>query len=182
MKRGKYITWHKKVKIPSWALCYLINSDDSGLDPEDKKTVDDWVEKMREGGRMDVCCPNEGEEAYFSNWPAFGLPCDVEDCDVLVDRSPKYERCDYPCCGQSRFEPHKREALDGMVWWRIYDNGQYSPDGSNWIPGFRCKTRKECVLHIWQEMVHGRLPFEPDDDRHDMEWLKKEGLACGNSR
>lgn len=170
-RRNKYITIHKGMKIPSWALCYLINGDDSALDAEDKKLVDDWVERMREGGRIDVCCPEEGGEEYFCRHPAFGLPCNVEDCDVVIDKRPRHGNCEYPCCGQSRFEPHKREALDGKVWWCIYDNGMYSSEGGDWIEGWRCKTRKDCVFHIWQEMVHGRLPFEPDDDRKDITWL-----------
>lgn len=183
MRRNKYVTVLRKVPIPTWALCYLINSDDSGLSPEDKQEVDSWVERTREGGRIDVCCPEEGEEPYFRRYPAFGLPSDVEDCDVVIDKRPRYVNCNYPCCGQSRFEPRKRTALDGKVWWCIYDNGRhYSSEESNWTPGWRCKTRKNCVLLICQEMVHGRLPFEPDDDRHDIEWLKKEGLICGNSR
>ena len=76
-----------RMRIPSWALCYLINGDDSGLEPEDVKTVDEWVERTRRGGSIDVCCPDEGTEAYFTNSPAFGLPCDVEDCDVVVTAS-----------------------------------------------------------------------------------------------
>lgn len=89
MKRKNYNTVYERVKIPSWALCYLINSDDSGLEPEDKKIVDDWIDKMREGGRIDVCCPKEGEEAYFCSHPAFGLPSDVEECDVVVNKTPR---------------------------------------------------------------------------------------------
>ena len=83
----------KKVKtlrgvcIPTWALSYLVDGDDSGLDAEDKKLVDEWVEKTRNGGRIDVCPPSDGEP-YFDPCPAFGLACDVEDCDVVVDMSP----------------------------------------------------------------------------------------------
>lgn len=175
MIRNKYRTVLKKVPIPTWAFDYLVYDDASGLTSEDKQCVDSWVERTREGGRIDVCCSTKEECAYFCRHPAFGLPSDVEDCNVVIYKV-RHGNCDYPCCGQSRFEPHKREALDGKVWWCTYDNGRYSSEGSNWIPGWRCKTRKNCVLHIWQEMVHGRLPFEPDDDRHDIEWLKKDGL------
>ena len=38
-----------------------------------------------------------------------------------LDKPPNY-RSEYPCCGQSMFEPVKRGALDGKVWWSVYDN------------------------------------------------------------
>ena len=169
MKRKDYITIHEGVKIPTWALCYLINGDDSGLEAEDKKLVDDWVEKTREGGRIDVCCPKEGEEAYFCRYPAFGLPCDVEECDVVVNKTPHYIHSSYPCCGQSRFEPYKREALDGKIWWCVYDNKIHK-----WVDGNRYKTRKECVVGLFMDFKHERKEYEPDDSRHDLEWLKKQ--------
>jgi hypothetical protein len=184
MRRNKYVKVFE-APIPTWALCYLINNDDSALTPEDKKEVDAWVERKREGGRIDVCCPKEGDYEYFCRYPAFGLPCYVEDCNVVVDHGPRYPRCYKPCLGQSRFEPLKRTALDGKTWWCIFDHRKsivnpVTPIG--WLGNGRWKTRKGCILHIWQEMVHGRLPFVPDDDRHDIEWLEKEGLTCGNSR
>lgn len=76
----------EKVRIPTWALCYLVNADSSGLEPEDKKLVDEWVERTRDGGCVDVCCPAEGEEPYFCAHPAFGLACDVEECDVILTK------------------------------------------------------------------------------------------------
>ena len=74
-------------RIPTWAICYLVNADASGLDAEDKKTVDEWVERTRNGGRIDVCPPPDAEP-YFAPYPAFGPACDVEDCDVMVDMTP----------------------------------------------------------------------------------------------
>lgn len=74
----------ENVRIPTWALCYLVNADDSGLEPADKKLVDDWVEKTRNGGYLDVSCPREGSGPYFTPHPAFGPACDVEDCDVVI--------------------------------------------------------------------------------------------------
>ena len=172
MKRKDYITIHEGVKIPTWALCYLINGDDSGLEAEDKKLVDDWVEKTREGGRINVCYPKEGEEAYFCRYPAFGLPCDVEECDVIVDKSPRYPRCDYPCCGQSRFEPLLRQAIDGRWWWILYDNKE-----GKFVRGSKkFKTRKALVKCLFISWKFGAtyLEYEPDDSRHDLEWLKKQ--------
>ena len=119
MMKRKYVKTLRGVRIPTWALCYLVNGDDSALDEDDKATVDAWVERTRDGGRIDVCCPDG--EPYFCRYPAFGFACDVEDCDVVVDMSPWYPR--NPCMrfGQSRFGPVKRTALDGKAWWCMYD-------------------------------------------------------------
>lgn len=75
----------KGVRVPTWALNYLVNGD-SGLSPEDKKLVDDWVEKTRDGGRIDVCCHRAWYEIYFSWAPAFGLASNVVDCDVVITK------------------------------------------------------------------------------------------------
>lgn len=160
-------------KVPSWALDYLVNGETSSLDEQGRKTVDEWMDKMREGGRITVCPPEELDAAYFSRSPAFGdYATDVEDCTVIVDRRPKYERCDHPCCGQSRFEPIRRQALDGKWWWLLYDNkeGKFVRGSS------RFKTRKtlvRCLFVSWKFEKTG-LDYEPDDDRHDLEWLKKQ--------
>jgi len=155
------------VKIPTWALCYLVNIDDSALDAEDKKIVDDWVERMRDGGTITV--DSVSDEAYFCRMPAFGLACNVEDCIVIVDKSPRYSRCDYPCCGQSRYEPVKRQAINGKWWWCVYDNKIHG-----FVPGERFKTRKSCVVGLFMDFKHDRKEYEPDDDKHTLEWLKKQ--------
>ncbi len=71
-------------RIPTWALCYLINSDPSGLNEEDTETVDKWCNE----NKISVVCTaydKEGEcEPYFTHYPAFGLPTDVIDCNVTV--------------------------------------------------------------------------------------------------
>lgn len=169
MKRKSYITVRERVKIPSWAMCYLINGEDSALDAEDKKLVDDWVEKMREGGRIDICYSKEGAEAYFCSHPAFGLPSDVEDCDVVVDKRPRYAHCAYPCCGQSRFEPIQRQAIDGKWLWTLYDNKEH-----RFFPGCRHKTRKELIIRLFLAFKREELDYEPDDDRRTLAWLKTQ--------
>ena len=169
MKRKNYIIVYERVKIPSWAMCYLINGDDSALDAEDKKIVDDWVEKMRDGGRIDICNSKEGADPYFCSHPAFGLASYVEECDVIVDNSPHYSHCSYPCCGQSRFEPYKREALDGKMWWCVYDNKLH-----RWVAGSRFKTRKACVISLFLDFKNERKEYEPDNDRRTLAWLKTQ--------
>lgn len=66
-------------KIPTWAVCYLVNSDDSALSPEDKKMVDDYVDRLLEKDRLRLVCPIDGTENEFCAHPAFGLASDTVD-------------------------------------------------------------------------------------------------------
>ena len=59
-------------KIPTWALCYIINGDPTGLNDEDIKMVDDYMEKWQ----VEII-------SSFSHYPAFGLPAEVEECKVI---------------------------------------------------------------------------------------------------
>lgn len=62
-------------RIPTWALCYLVNADPTGLSEEDIQTIKDWMER----NKIYNVFP-ENEDEYFTHYPAFGLPCDVVDC------------------------------------------------------------------------------------------------------
>ena len=70
-------------KIPTWSLCYLVNGDASGLTDEELQTICRWYEDMG----VQVVSPVMGNECdlqpYFSHCPAFGLPTEVVDCDIL---------------------------------------------------------------------------------------------------
>lgn len=70
-------------KIPTWALCYLVNGDPCGLTDEDIQAVKRWYEELG----VQVVSPitdTDGEmRPYFTHYPAFGLPTDVVDCDIL---------------------------------------------------------------------------------------------------
>lgn len=68
-------------KIPTWALNYLVNADAEGLTDEDFALVRAWERKW--DGPISI---SASDDPYFSNSPEFGLPCDVEDCEVLVRR------------------------------------------------------------------------------------------------
>lgn len=68
-------------KIPTWALNYLVNAETEGLTDEDLALVRTWESKW--DGPISISASGD---PYFSNCPAFGLPCDVEDCEVLVRR------------------------------------------------------------------------------------------------
>ena len=163
MMKRKYVKTLRGVRIPTWALCYLVNGDDSALDEDDKATVDAWVERTRDGGRIDVCCPDG--EPYFCRYPAFGFACDVEDCDVVVDMSPWYPR--NPCMrfGQSRFGPVKRTALDGKAWWCMYDYRDKA-----YVTWGRFKTRRQALVQLAIDLQHNRLPYEPDPG-FSRDWL-----------
>ena len=68
-------------KIPSWAIFAIINGDYDGLNEEDGELINKWLE---ENNYAIVGCPSEDSEPYFTPFPAFGLPCDVYDCECLV--------------------------------------------------------------------------------------------------
>lgn len=73
-----------KEPIPTWALCYLINGDPTGLTDEEIAMVDKWYEQ----NKVEVVCTapdQEGEYCpYSTHYPAFGLPTEVIDCNVMM--------------------------------------------------------------------------------------------------
>ena len=67
-------------KVPTWALCYIINGDPTGLSNEDIKMVDGFMQKWQ----VEIVSPLSQEgNASFSHYPAFGLPAEVEECKVI---------------------------------------------------------------------------------------------------
>ena len=70
-------------KIPTWSLPYLINGDATGLTDEEIRMKDNWLNEWQ----VQIVSPitDEGGNAqpYFSHYPLFGLPADVEDCDII---------------------------------------------------------------------------------------------------
>lgn len=76
----------------------------------------------------------------------------------------RYPQCRCARFGQSRFGPVKRTALDGKVWWCIFDyfTGKY---GWN-----RFWKRRQALVHLAIELQHNRLPYEPDPG-FSKEWL-----------
>ena len=70
-------------KIPTWGLCYLINGDRTDLTDEEVRMIDQW----KNDWQVQVVSPITDEEGnvqpYFSYHPLFGLPAEVEDCDIL---------------------------------------------------------------------------------------------------
>lgn len=82
------------------------------------------------------------------------------------ERSLRYASA-YPCCGQSRFEPLRRRALDGKLWWCAYDNRMGS-----FVRGMRRPTRRAIVLDLFLAFRNKRLTFEADNNTFGMAWLK----------
>lgn len=70
-------------KIPTWSLCYIINGDTSGLTDEEIRTIDHWYKEMGVQVVSPVMDDECGTHPYFSRYPAFGLPTEVVDCDIL---------------------------------------------------------------------------------------------------
>ena len=55
-------------KIPTWALCYIINGDPTGLSDEDIKMVDGFMQKWQ----VEIVSPlSQDGNASFSHYPAF---------------------------------------------------------------------------------------------------------------
>lgn len=68
-------------KIPTWAFGYIFNGDMTGLTDEEVKQIDEALEQIG----VDIVCTPADEEAqpYFTHYPLFGLPAEVEDCVIL---------------------------------------------------------------------------------------------------
>lgn len=64
--------------VPQWASYYLRYGESEGISEKEKKMVDDWVEGLRKEGYR-LIEPIEVTENEFDPWPAFGLPCAVQD-------------------------------------------------------------------------------------------------------
>ena len=79
-------------------------------------------------------------------------------------QSIRYPQCRCARFGQSRFEPVKRTALDGKVWWCILDHFTGEYDYS------RFKKRRQALVHLVIELQKRRLPYDPDPG-FSKEWL-----------
>lgn len=71
-------------KIPVWAVCYLINGTTDNLSDEDKAIIDEWWERNNVVTVSPAADEDNNSHEYFSRYPAFGLPTDVIDCNVMV--------------------------------------------------------------------------------------------------
>lgn len=76
-------------KIPTWSLGYLVNGDPTGLTDEDIQIADRWYKEL--GVQIVSPCTDDecDMQPYFSHYPAFGLPTEVVDCDILYTQPTK---------------------------------------------------------------------------------------------
>ena len=70
--------------ITTWALCYLINGDRTGLNDTELAMIDKWYADNKVQ-TITTAPENEGNtHPYFSHFPAFGLASEVVDCIVMT--------------------------------------------------------------------------------------------------
>lgn len=78
---------YSNLSIPEYALSYLVNRDNSGIDDDDKKVIDaymsDYYAETNEV-KGSLIFNVDGDEGYFTNYPEFGLPCNCYDCTILI--------------------------------------------------------------------------------------------------
>jgi hypothetical protein len=83
----KTISEYTDLAMPDYALSYLINGDDSGIDAADKENADSYMQQFHEeakaaGGFVEIVMHEE--EASFSRNPEFGLACNCMNCTILI--------------------------------------------------------------------------------------------------
>ena len=83
------------LKIPDWALSYIVNADDSGITPEDKKLVDDYFQQFQDeaekvGGHYIFGIETYSDdldvaEEYLIDIIDFDLVYEKEEVDIVAD-------------------------------------------------------------------------------------------------
>lgn len=70
-------------KIPTWSIGYIINGDSTGLTEDEIRMIDSWLNEWQ----VEIVSPiTDGQGnalPYFSHCPLFGLPAEVEECDII---------------------------------------------------------------------------------------------------
>jgi len=69
-------------RIPGYALGYIVNGCEDGLERTEKETIDRYMEHWTSQG-MVIVSPKSDED-YFTWSPAFGPACYVHDCTIIV--------------------------------------------------------------------------------------------------
>ena len=71
-------------KIPTWALCYIINGDSEGISDEEAAEINQWLTDLK----IDIVSPITDSEGnwspYFKAYPIFGKGAEVVDCNILM--------------------------------------------------------------------------------------------------
>ncbi|MCC8175162.1 MAG: hypothetical protein LIO91_01830 [Bacteroidales bacterium] len=66
-------------KVPTYALCYLVNGDSTSLTDEEIEMIDTAMSRI--GAKDVIPCDTE---PYFSAYPLFGLATEVQDCIITL--------------------------------------------------------------------------------------------------
>lgn len=96
----KTIFERDNLKVPTYAIPYLVNGDSSGLNEQDKHVIDLWFNdyqaRVQENESLifsvnpEVIEQDDGtsilqeQEPQFTWKPEFGLACDVMICTILI--------------------------------------------------------------------------------------------------
>ena len=73
-----------------------------------------------------------------------------------------------PVASQLRYSAEKRTALDGKVWWCIFDHKE-----GKYIAGSKYKMMAECRMMIGRKVRAGELPTDKSDFFEDPDGFKK---------
>ena len=70
-------------KIPEYMMPFFINDDTEGYTDKEINQAKEWLET---GGVREVILPSDEDyQPYFSWHPSFGKPCDVVDCQCVLE-------------------------------------------------------------------------------------------------
>ena len=85
---------YQGLRVPDYALSYLVNGDSSGISDADRLAIDQWYEQFHNEARELVSSGNAhsaqvvfsagDEEPYFTRSPEFGLACNVVESSVVI--------------------------------------------------------------------------------------------------
>ena len=70
-------------KIPEYMMPFFINDDTEGYTDKEINEAKEWLETS---GIKEVILPSDEDyQPYFSGYPSFGKPCDVVDCQCVLE-------------------------------------------------------------------------------------------------
>lgn len=70
-------------KIPEYMLPFFVNGDFDGYSDSEIEAAINW---QKENEIKEVILPNDEDyRPFFSRYPAFGLPCEVVECECVIE-------------------------------------------------------------------------------------------------
>jgi hypothetical protein len=76
-----------EVRIPDYALSYLVNNDASGLEAGEQIMIDNFMQYFYDRAKElkgYVIFDTTEDEGSFVHFPAFGLACNAVKCVILI--------------------------------------------------------------------------------------------------